>query len=174
MRMLHVDVCAHYVRARLKCDCILRLGWHAHCFKLRALTAGLPGVWWSVSRGRYVCEWVGGCVRIDPLRDPDRILPNGWPTFWTTPSPGICAVIGWTAASLLRIIFMPTPCENYLIVCLNVWANIGQLIWVGFWWWLRKCSCIKRLSCIWYRKQTRNVLRIICSDHHGVAFLQMH
>lgn len=92
-----------------------------------------------------VCVWVGGCVRIDPLRDRTAFYRTADLHFKRRLRRYMCC--DWVNSS------KPPPYHLYAhavwelsncINCLNVWANVGQLIWVGFWWRLRVCSCIKR------------------------------
>lgn len=105
---------------------------HVHCFKLLRWQP----VCWCLVPGQQrqvdVLMCVSGCVRIDPLQDRTAFYWTADLHFERCLLP-VCAVIGWTRASLLHIIFIPTQqSENYLIVKLNVWANIGQLVCVGW------------------------------------------
>ena len=123
MRIMH---------ARLKCF---------YCFKLRAVTTAVCVV---VTRQRQVCVCVcvcvracvpacvckSGCVRIDPLRGPDRIPLNWLLTYILNDAFSRYICCDWAKDSRPPPyhLHIPTLCESYLIVCIHVWANVGQLI----------------------------------------------
>lgn len=67
---------------------------------------------------------------------------------------------------------MPTPCENYLTVCLHVWANVGQLIRVGCRWQAEEMEQHGKKTSVFsgeYTAEEGNLLRIISRNNPGAG-----